>query len=130
MKKYALLIVFSVFMYGTGSLVAQNEVRKSRGNEMSSGDRKLMSPEVKADELARSLDLSDDVKVKVKDLFVVQAQKSKDFRASVNRDSPDFQEKMKEFRKNEMDELKAVIGNDKFQQYMKARKNKMSQKKQ
>lgn len=130
MKKYALLIVFSVLMICTGSLVAQKIEKKQRGSEVANGDRKPMSPEVKADEMAKSLDLSDDVKVKLKELFVVQAQKSKEFRASVSKDSPDFQEKMKEFRKNEMDELKAVLGDAKFQKYMKERKDRMPQKKQ
>lgn len=127
MKKYALLIVVSALLLGT-NLVAQSEVRPPQKRESRQGDRMPVSPEVRAEQLAKTLQLADSVKLKVKELFVVQDQKAKEFRAGLNSQSPDSRDKMREYRKAEMDELKAVIGAEKFEQYMKDRKDRMPQR--
>ena len=117
MKKYAMFLLAGALMFS----VANNaQVKKERGNNggRQGGNtevRQQLTPEQRAEILAKDLNLTTDEQTKVAELYKKQEVDSKKFRSEVNRDNPDFRTKMKEFRDAQDAELKAIIGVEKFE---------------
>ncbi len=123
MKKIALLFFVSILSLGvTVSAQNQREGGKRGGNtEM----RQAPTAAEKAERLAKDLSLTDDQKAKVTELYLKQEDDMKKFRSENNRESSDFREKIKQFRDSQDAELKAIIGDEKFQQLQTIREERM-----
>jgi len=118
MKKYAILVLAFGFMLSV-SISAQDQIpsqgKRGEKKELRQGDRAQITPETRASKMAKDLNLSDTEKVNVQSLFEKQDVESAKFRSEVSRESDDFRPKFKEFRLKQDAELKAVIGDEKFQ---------------
>jgi len=106
MKKYAKLILAAIFIFSM-SAMAQEQTPPPTAppaqNGMRQGPRQQLSAQVRAENMAKDLSLTD-------------AEK---FRTEVSRDSPDFREKFKALRDAQNADLIKVIGQEKFDTYQK-----------
>lgn len=118
MKKYAKLVLASLFLFSL-TIMAQEQAPsapKAGGqNEMRQGPRQQMSPQLRAENMARDLNLTDAEKAKVQEIFTKNDAIFTKFRSEVNRDSPDFKEKFKALRDAQDAEIMNAIGKEKFQ---------------
>jgi len=123
MKKIAFLFFVSILALGiTVSAQNQREGGKRGGNMET---RQAPNASDRAERLAKDLSLTDDQKAKVTELYQKQEDDMKKFRSDNNREDPDFREKMKQFRDSQDSELKAIIGDEKFQQLQTIREERM-----
>jgi len=134
MRKYAKLVLASVFLFSM-SLMAQEQtppaVKTGAQNEMRQGPRQQMTPQLRAENMAKELALTDAEKAKVQEVYEKNDVIFTKFRSEVSRDSPDFREKFKALRDAQDAELISAIGNDKFQKWQtvqKERRQKMNTK--
>jgi len=105
--------------------------KKAVPNEMRQGQRQQLSAQVRAENLAKDLSLTDVEKAKIQVLYEKHDSIFNKFRSEVNRESPDFREKFKVLRDAQDTELESIIGKEKFQtwQTMRAdRRQKMRDK--
>jgi len=120
MKKYAKLVLASVFLFSM-SVMAQEQtpppVKPAGQNEMRQGPRQQMSPQLRAENMAKELSLTDAEKAKVQEVYEKNDVIFTKFRSEVSRDSPDFREKFKALRDAQDAELVTVIGKEKFQKW-------------
>jgi len=118
MKKYAKLILASLFLFSM-TVMAQEQTPpppKAGGpNEMRQGPRQQMTPQLRAENMAKELKLSDEEKAKVQEVYAKNDVLFTKFRSEVKRDSPDFKEKFKALRDAQDADLVTAIGKEKFQ---------------
>jgi hypothetical protein len=108
MKKYVIVLFSALFMLVlSGNAQQPNNPQRPKGPSI----------ENRVDKMATDLGLTELEKTALKELFVKQDADMKKFRETVNRESPDFKDKMKEMRKTQDDELKSVIGEEKFNKW-------------
>ena len=134
MKKYAMLALATVLMFSL-SIMAQEQQpapkgERGAGKEFRQGGQR-MSIEERVAKMATDLSLTDTEKASVKTLMEKQEVANQKFRSENDRESPDFRTKFKEFRTAQDAELKAVIGEEKFQklQTMRAEQRQKMEKK-
>jgi len=134
MRKYAKLVLASVFLFSM-SLMAQEQtppaVKTGGQNEVRQGPRQQMTPQLRAENMAKELALTDAEKAKVQEVYEKNDVIFTKFRSEVSRDSPDYREKFKALRDAQDAELISAIGNDKFQKWQtvqKERRQKMNTK--
>ena len=104
MKKNLVVLLSIVFV--CTSMVFAQEQNNQKG--------KAPSVEQRVEKMATDLSLSATEKANLQTLFAKQDADVKKFRAETNKESADFKDKLKEFRKTQESELKAVIGEAKF----------------
>ena len=132
MKKHAILVL-SFGLLLSASVSAQEQVptteKRAEKKEFKQGERPQVSAEKRAVKMAKDLSLTDVEKANVQTLLEKQDIESAKFRSEVSKESEDFKPKFKEFRKKQDAELKAVIGDEKFQklQDIRAEQRKMRQ---
>ena len=107
MKKYLKLMLASVFIFSM-SAMAQAQ-----------GMRQQLPAKERAEIMAKDLSLSDADKAKVQEVFEKNDEKRTKFMAEVQRDAPDFREKMMALREAQNADLIAVVGKEKFETYQK-----------
>lgn len=115
MKKYAMLVLTSVFMFSMVIMAQEQTPNQVNKREFRQGDRQRLTPEMRTERLTKDVTLSDEQKVKVQAMYQKQDSTFTKFRAEVKRDSPDFREKMKTLRDAQDAELESIIGTEKFQ---------------
>ena len=81
------------------------------------GGRGMRGPNL--DQLATTLNLTDDQKAKVKTILDTQRQKMSDLRADTSLSREDRRTKMQAIRQDTTDQMKAVLTPDQFDQYQK-----------
>jgi len=108
MKKYVIVLLSALFM-STMVIYAQQPNGPKRSQ--------AASVESRVEKMATDLGLTEVEKTAVKELFVKQDADLKKFRETTDRESSDFREKMLEMRKTQDAELKAVIGEEKFNKW-------------
>jgi len=122
MKKYAKLILASVFLFSMTAM-AQEQTPPSANagaqNGMRQGPRQQVSPQLRAENIAKALNLTDAEKAKVQEVYEKNDVIFTKFRAEVKRDSPDFREKFKALRDAQDADLINVIGKEKFETWQK-----------
>lgn len=106
MKKLIYLAVVSLFIFCV-SVSAQGHKTEKKG--------KVPTIENRVDKVANVLNLNANEKASVLELFKKQDVELKKFKSEVDAESPDFKTKLQELRKTHNQELKAVIGKEKFQ---------------
>lgn len=134
MRKYAKLVLASLFMFSMTAMAQEQTTppeKKAVPNEMRQGQRQQLSAQVRAENLAKDLSLTDLEKAKIQAMYEKHDSIFNKFRSEVNRESPDFREKFKVLRDAQDTELESIIGKEKFQtwQTMRAdRRQKMRDK--
>ena len=117
MKKNLLLALSFILFFSTAAFSQQEEVK-----------RKGPSIEKRVEKMVTDLGLSATEKTSLQALFVKQEADLTKFKAETTKESPDFKSKMKEFRKTQEGELKAVIGEEKFAKLQALREEQKKQK--
>lgn len=105
MKKY-LILMLSVAFICILSVSAQ-EKSKNTTNVI----------EKRVEKMATELSLNDSEKAKLKVLLEKQSNDYNKLKSQLSPESEDFKVKMKELRQAQNDELKKVLGNEKFAKY-------------
>lgn len=122
MKKYAKLVLASVFIFSM-SAMAQEQTPPTGPtgvrNEQKQGPRQQASAQMRAENMAKQLNLTDAEKAKVQEIFEKNDVLFTKFRSEVKRDSPDFREKFKALRDAQDADLTNAIGKDKFEAWQK-----------
>ena len=114
MKKY-LIFMLPLLMFFSVSITAQEQVSKP-----------VNIIEKRAEKMALELGLNDAEKAQVKALLEKQSLEVKKQKAQLSPESADFKVKMKELHKTQEEELKKVIGKEKF---AKMKENRAQEKK-
>jgi len=114
MKKY-LIFMLPLLMFFSVSITAQEQVSKP-----------VNIIEKRADKMAVELGLTDAEKAQVKALLEKQSLDVKKQKAQLSPEGADFKVKMKELHKTQEEELKKVIGKEKF---TKMKENRAQEKK-
>ncbi len=121
MKKYVAFAMAAFLMLGmTVSILAQ--VRQggqgpATRNEVRQPERKMITPEKRAEMMAEQLQLTDAEKAKVQALFEKQQEKAKQRQEEMKDNREEQRAKMDAERKAYEAELIKIIGNEKYQQH-------------
>lgn len=105
MKRYLILMLLAAFTFAFA--VSAQEKAKNTANVI----------EKRVEKVATELSLNDVEKAKVKVLLEKQSIDYNKLKSQLSPESEDFKVKMKELRKAQNDELKKVLGNEKFAKY-------------
>lgn len=120
MKKYAIFMFAAMMMFATSIKAQENKEKKAKGPGI----------EVRVEKMATDLGLNDAEKAAVKTLLEKQEAEKKEIGKSLDKESPDFKPKMKELQKKQNDELKALIGDQRFQKYQTIKAEEKSKQKE
>ena len=118
MKKYAMLVVASMFMFNvatTGQEQTRPQDKKGERNESKQDERLQVSPEMKAEKMAKKLGLTETEKIKVQALFVKQEANRDQHQAEIKKVREERIALFEKERKTQDAELEKIIGKDKFQ---------------
>ncbi len=133
MKKYAMLALATVFMLSF-TVMAQDQKPDQGHNwkkdEMKHGDKPMMSPEMRAEKMAKDLGLTAEEKVKVQALFEKQDAKRKEQMEKGEKVRAEMKAKFDAERKANEEELTKIIGPDKFKKLQDMRAQKMEKMKE
>ena len=121
MRKYVIFAMAAIFML-SATLTAQPQPQPQQGHmrgdkkEFKQDDKKMITPEKRAEFMAKQLQLSDAEKAKVQDLFVKQDAKRKQQLEEIKKLKEEQKAKFEANRKAQEDDLIKIIGNEKFRQ--------------
>ena len=121
MKKYVLFIFTAAILFSMNIMAQAPQENK--------GERKMPTAQMRAERLAKELSLTDDQKAKVQAVYEKNDAAFAKFREEVKRDDPDFRIKMKALRDAQNDELKEVLGAEKYAQLQKLNEERMQKMK-
>jgi len=134
MKKYAKLVLASVFIFSLTAMAQEQTpppAKPEGQNEMRQGPRQQVSPQQRAENMAKALNLTDAEKVKVQEVYEKNDVNITKFRSEVKRDDPDFKEKVKALKDAQDSAFINAIGKEKYQTWQKIqaeRRQNMSNK--
>lgn len=134
MKKYGVVLLMAVFAISM-SVSAQQRVapRGERGGQHQQMREKVathVTPQARAERMAKELELTDVEKAKVQELFEKQDAKRVKHQADVDKKRGEFKEKFEAERKTQDAELEKIIGKEKFQKHETMRIERMEKMKQ
>jgi Spy/CpxP family protein refolding chaperone len=122
MKKYAKLVLALLFIFSL-TAIAQDQTppppNPAGQSGMRQGPRQQLSAQVRAENMAKELNLTDAEKTKVQEVYEKNDVIFTKFRTEVSRESPDFREKFKALRDAQDADLIKVIGQEKFATWQK-----------
>jgi len=120
MKKYAIFMFAALLMFASTLKAQENKEKKAKGPSI----------EARVEKMSTDLALTDAEKATVKTLLEKQDAERKQFMKDNDKESADFKPKMKELLKKHGAELKAIIGDEKFQklQALRAEERKAEKK--
>lgn len=120
MKKYVAFAMAAILLLGM-TVSIQAQVRQGgqgpARNEVRQPERKMITPEKRAEMMAEQLQLTDAEKAKVQALFEKQQAKAKQRQEEMKDNREEQRAKMDAERKAYEAELIKIIGNEKFQQH-------------
>jgi len=116
MKKYAMLALATAIMFSV-TVSSQNQTppppgRKAEMKEFKQGERPQITPEKRAERMAKELGLSDAEKVKVQALFEKQDAKRDQHQAAVKKVRDEQKAQFETERKVQDAELEKIIGTE------------------
>lgn len=129
MKKYSVLILAAIL--AVGFTASAQQPMNSNGCKMQnnvSGNCQMpamISPEKRAEKMAKDLTLTDVQKNQLTTFFEKQDAKHKAQMAEMKKAREEFKAKMEKQRKETENELKGIIGEEKFQQLQQLRQQRM-----
>jgi len=118
MKKYAMLVLASMFLFNvatTGQEKAPSQQKKGEWKKSDQDERLQVSPQMRAEKMAKKLGLTDAEKNKVEALFVKQDAKRDQHEAEIKKVRDERMARFENERKAQDAELEKIIGNEKFQ---------------
>jgi len=118
MKKYAMLVLASMFLFNvatTGQEKTPTQQKKGDWKKSGQDDRLRVSPQMRADKMAKKLGLTDAEKSKVEALFVKQDANRDQHEAEIKKVRDERMARFENERKAQDTELEKIIGNEKFQ---------------
>jgi len=125
MRRYVTFAMAVILMLGTTLSVQaqarQNRQRPAAGNEMKQPERKTVTPEKRAEFMAKQLELTDAEKAKVQALFEKQEVKAKQRQEEMKKMREEHRAKMDAERSVNQAELIKIIGKEKFQEMLSQR---------
>ena len=130
MKKLAILalgFIFSLSVSAQDQTPPQGGGRGSRP-EMGQGNRPQMTPQMRAERLAKQLELTDTQKAQVQALYEKQDADRQKKQAEVKTTGEDMRAKFEAERKTQDTELEKIIGTEKFQKMQAIRAERMKQR--
>lgn len=133
MKKYAILVMATAFMFNV-ALIGQEVNKPNRQEkgkqEMGAKQHKMLTPQMRADKMAKELELTESETAKVKSLIEKQdAQRIKQM-DEMEKIKNEFKAKVEKERKSQDVELEKVIGKEKFQKLVAKRAEMMDKRKE
>jgi len=135
MKKYAMLVLASTFMFNVATSAQEQTTpqgRKGEKKEFKEEDHQV-SPEIRAAKMATKLELTDAQKAKVQALFEKQEAKRNQHQTEIKKLREEHIATFETERKIQDTELEKIIGKDKFQKLENERierKSKMVERQQ
>jgi hypothetical protein len=132
MKKYGMLVIAFAFIFSL-SVSAQDQMPPQGGQrgqrpEMRQGDRPQMTPQVRAERLAKQLDLTADQTAKVQALYEKQDAERQKKQGNVQKTQEEMKAQFDAERKTQDEELTKIIGTEKFQKLQAMRAERMKQR--
>lgn len=128
MKKYGMLAIAAIFMFSM-AIMAQDQTPPQGGNgakrEFNQNARPQVTPQVRAERLAKQLSLTDDQKAKIQALFEKQDANRAKAQTEVKKTREEMKAQFDADRKAQDEELAKIIGPEKFQKYQAARAERM-----
>lgn len=116
MRKYVVLVLAAVFMVSTAVVAQAQPGHKRDKKEIRQEVKEKITPEKRAEFMAKELELSDVEKAKVQALFEKQDAKIKQQMEEVRKLKEEQKAKIEANRKAQEDELIKIIGDEKFRQ--------------
>jgi len=120
MKKYAMLALAAMFMMSVAT-VAQEQAPskdwKEGKRELKKGDKPMITPEKRAEKLAKTLDLNAAQKADVQALFEKQDAKRHQEMEKFEKMRAEMKAKFEAERKANDEALAKIIGQEKFQKF-------------
>lgn len=132
MKKVGLLVLATLFMV---SVVTAQEQTTQGGQgmghkrEFRESHKGIATPQMRADRMAKELDLTDAEKAKVKELIEKQDANHIKMADEVNKVKQEFKTKFENQKKTNDVDLEKIIGKEKFQKLQSLRTEKMDKMK-
>lgn len=119
MKKYVTLAMAVIIMLGM-ALTVEAQAREGRQRpavkkEMKQPEKKVVTPQQRAEFMAKQLELTDAEKAKLQTLFEKQELKAKQHREEMKKEREELRAKFEAERKANQEDLIKIIGNEKFQ---------------
>lgn len=119
------LAAMAAFLFAGIALQAQDNAGQDNSGQtagrghMRMGGREgmRMSPEQRADRMAKALNLSDDQKSKVLDILNGEQKQMSDLRADTSLSQQDRRSKMREMREGTASQIRALLNSDQQQKY-------------
>jgi len=118
MKKYAMLVLASAFIFNVATIAQEQtppQGKKGERKEFKQAERPQISAEKRAERMTSELGLTDAEKVKVQALFEKQDAKRSEHQATVKKVKVEQKTMIEADRKAQDAELEKIIGNEKFQ---------------
>lgn len=132
MKKYGFLGVAFAFIFSL-SVSAQDQIPPTGGDkgpkpEMRQGNRPQMTPEMRAERLAKQVELTDAQKAQVKAMYEKQDADRQKNQGNVQKTREEMKAQFDAERKAQDTELEKIIGTEKFQKLQAIRAERMKQR--
>lgn len=118
MKKYVatFVVVFMVFAMAVPTKAQARQERKHPEHKaMQEGKRQMLTPEKRAEFMAKQLELNNAEKAKIQALFEKQAFKAKEYQEEMKKMREEHHARMNAERASNEAELIKIIGQEKFQ---------------
>ena len=118
MKKYAMLVLASMFLFNvatTGQEKTPTQQKKGEWKKSGQDERLRVSPQMRAEKMAKKLGLTNAEKSKVEALFVKQDANRDQHEAEIKKVRDERMARFENERKAQDAELEKIIGNEKFQ---------------
>ncbi len=120
MKKYAMLALAAMIMFSM-ALAAQDQApsheRKGETRDFNKGEKHMITPEERAEKLAKALDLTDSQKAGAVSYFEKQDALHHQQREEIEKIRKEMKTKYEAQRKSNDEQLAKAIGNEKFHKF-------------
>jgi Spy/CpxP family protein refolding chaperone len=130
MKKYGMLALATIFMFCAAAMAQnptppQNQDHHGEKKELKHAERPMLSPEKRAEKLAKELELSEAQKADVQALFVKQEAKRHEEVAKIEKLRAEMRTKFEAQRKSNDEALAKIIGKEKFEKLQSLRSERL-----
>ena len=133
MKKYGMLVLAVSFIFSIAIMAQDPMPQRGEGGakpEMRMGNRPQMTPQMRAERLAKELSLTDAQKAQVQALYEKQDADRQKKQGDVQKSREEMRTQFENDRKNQDAELEKIIGAEKMQKFQAARAERMEKMKQ
>jgi len=129
MKKTLMVMLCTLFTLSVTIFAQKENQPQQMKKEMRQNPPKRMSAEERANYWAKELNLTDEEKAKVTELFKKEDENRAKYREEMQRNREEMRAQMQKDRKANDAELEKIIGKEKFQKYDSIRSEQMKNRK-